>query len=144
MAKEPLTIRVDPTSELARVLAEADDLPVVLDSNGGRCRVSREGIFARYDPQRVRAALRQSAGALAGVDAVALKQTLDRLALEEMAISMVTFMEVYQGTLVSPDPTSAQAKFDDFLAEVPVVPFSVTRNMNDYLDIPGFSLYPPE
>lgn len=49
---------------------------------------------------------------------------LDRLASDGLMISMITYMEVYQGTLLSPDPSQAQAKLDAFLAEVPIVPFS--------------------
>jgi hypothetical protein len=74
---EPQTIQIDPTSELARALADADE-PVVLDSNGVRYRVLRveSSIFEGYDPRRVRDALRESAGALAGVDVAALKRVL--------------------------------------------------------------------
>lgn len=75
MAKEPLTIAVDPASELARALADADadaDAPVVLDSDGVRYTVAREDLFARYDPRAVLRGLRQSRGALRGVDTVAL------------------------------------------------------------------------
>src|SRR5687768_4937294 len=58
MDGEPLTIQIDPTSELAQALADADE-PVVLDSNGVRYRVLREedALFAGYDPSRVRDAL---------------------------------------------------------------------------------------
>ena len=41
MAKEPLTIHIDPESELAQFLADAGETPVVLDSNGVRFRVIR-------------------------------------------------------------------------------------------------------
>jgi hypothetical protein len=71
MAKEPLTITVDPASDLARALADAD-APVVLDSNGVRYTVDREDIFARYDAETVLHGLRQSRGALTGVDTKAL------------------------------------------------------------------------
>jgi hypothetical protein len=71
MAKELLTIAVDPASELARALAEADEA-VVLDSNGVRYTVAREDVFARYDAQAVLRGLRQSRGALKGVDIEAL------------------------------------------------------------------------
>ena len=71
MAKESLTITVDPASELARALAEAD-AAVVLDSGGVRYTVSREDIFAGYDVQAVIRGLRQSRGALKGVDIEAL------------------------------------------------------------------------
>jgi predicted nucleic acid-binding protein len=52
------------------------------------------------------------------------RRLLDRLAAEGLTISMVTYLEVYQGTLASPDPPRAQGKLDAFLAEVPIVPFS--------------------
>lgn len=77
MAKEPLTIKVDPHSELARVLAATDE-PVVLDSNGMRYTVNRErsDLLAGYSPQRTRAALEKSAGAFKGMDLAALKREL--------------------------------------------------------------------
>jgi hypothetical protein len=75
VAKEPFTISIDPDSELGRALAEADT-PVALDSNGVRYTVSREDIFARYDAQTVLAGLRQSRGALDGVDTAALLDDL--------------------------------------------------------------------
>jgi hypothetical protein len=68
MAKEPLTIKVDPESELARVLDEVDTRSVVLDSKGMRYTVEPEDVFTRYDPQRALAALRQCRGTLKGVD----------------------------------------------------------------------------
>lgn len=55
---------------------------------------------------------------------VATRQLLDRLADDGLLISMITYMEVYQGTLVNPDPAAAQARLDEFLSGVPVVPFS--------------------
>jgi hypothetical protein len=71
MAKEPLTITTDPASELARALADAD-VPVVLDSDGVRYTVNPEDLFARYDARAVLDGLRQSRGALRGVDTAAL------------------------------------------------------------------------
>ena len=49
---------------------------------------------------------------------------VERLAPRGVAISVLTYLEAYQGTLRSPDPTAAQAKFDRFLAAVPVLPLS--------------------
>jgi len=73
MAKEPLTIAVDPASELARALADADpDVPVVLHSDGVRYTVARKDVFAYFDPRAVLRGLRQSRGALRGVDTAAL------------------------------------------------------------------------
>jgi predicted nucleic acid-binding protein len=50
---------------------------------------------------------------------------LAQLAPEGLAISIVTYMEVYQGTLRSPDSERARAGLASFLAGVPVVPFSL-------------------
>ena len=66
MTKEPLTITIDPDSELGRALVETDGLPIVLERNGARFRVTREpdDPWANYDPEKVRAALRAVAGTL--------------------------------------------------------------------------------
>jgi tRNA(fMet)-specific endonuclease VapC len=110
-------------------------------------------------------------------------ELLDQLAADGIAISMITYMEVFQGLLRSPNPQEAQAKLDRFLDAVPVLPFLpavaqrcaslretlrlegkrvnsraldllnaataleynltlVTRNRDDYDDIPGLTLYP--
>lgn len=107
---------------------------------------------------------------------------LEQLAPQGLAISVITYMEVYQGTLRSPDPEWARASLDTLLAGVPVVPFSlaaarrcatlredlarqgkrvrtraldlitaaialehgytlVTRNLEDYEDIPDLAHY---
>lgn len=71
MAKETLIIPVDPASELARVLADAE-APVVLDSAGVRYTVEREDVSARYDAETVLRELRKSRGALRGVDTATL------------------------------------------------------------------------
>jgi hypothetical protein len=78
MTKEPLMLTIDPESELGRALAAVDDAPLVLERSGARFRVTREvdALWADFDPQRTRRALRQSAGALAGVDVTALKREL--------------------------------------------------------------------
>jgi hypothetical protein len=77
-AREPLLIVIDPESELGQALAAVDDAPLVLARGGDRFRVIREvdTLWADYDPERVRRALRESAGALAGVDVAALKREL--------------------------------------------------------------------
>lgn len=54
-------------------------------------------------------------------------QTLiERLAPDGLAISIVTYMEAYQGTLRSPDQVRAQSALAAFLDDVPVVPFSLS------------------
>lgn len=77
MKSDRLTVVIDPASDLARILADADE-SVVLENDSVRYRVEREAdaLFANYDPERIRAVLRQSAGALAGVDATVLKREL--------------------------------------------------------------------
>lgn len=50
---------------------------------------------------------------------------LARLAPEGLGISIITYMEIYQGTLRSPEPDRAQASLAVFLAGVPVLPFSL-------------------
>jgi predicted nucleic acid-binding protein len=47
---------------------------------------------------------------------------VERLAPEGIAISIITYMEVFQGTLRSPDPERAQEQFERFLAVVPTLP----------------------
>jgi len=56
----------------------------------------------------------------------AANQLLERLAPEGIAISIITYMETYQGVSRSPDPQTAQEKFQAFLATVPVLPFSLS------------------
>lgn len=71
------TIEVTPGSELDRILAEANGARLVLVRDGVRFRIDREGaepdIWANYDPERVRRALRESAGAFSTIDAEAFK-----------------------------------------------------------------------
>ena len=71
MAKEPLTIILNPDSELAPTLAETYT-PVVLESKAARYTVEREDVFAHYGAEAVLRGLRQSRGALSGVDIEAL------------------------------------------------------------------------
>src|SRR5579884_1867178 len=58
-------------------------------------------------------------------DDPAARRLLDRLAEAGIMISLITYMEVSQGALLSPDPAAAQAKLDEFLAGVPIVPCSL-------------------
>ena len=116
-------------------------------------------------------------------DVPAAVTLLETLADQDpIAISIITYLEVYQGVLRSPDPAAAHAKFEHFLAGVPVIPLSravaircaqlrhhlkqqgkrvnarafdlviaaaalehnltlVTRNLDDYKDIPNLQLY---
>jgi hypothetical protein len=62
--------------EAAQGQATVDDGPLVLERSGARFRVIREAdaLWAAYDSERVRRALRQSAGALAGINVATLKR----------------------------------------------------------------------
>jgi ABC-type Zn uptake system ZnuABC Zn-binding protein ZnuA len=83
------TIEVAPGDDLDRLLtaAEADGARLVLVREGVRYRVEREeagsdgkaDIFANYDPERARQALRESAGALSHLDAEAFKAEMRSL-----------------------------------------------------------------
>ena len=109
-------------------------------------------------------------------------QLLDRLAQGGIAISIITYMEAYQGVERSPHPEEAQNKLSALLDSLPVVSLSpavaqrcarlretlrkqgkrvnarsldliiaataleynltlVTRNTEDYADVPGLKLY---
>ena len=71
MATETKVINVAPESELGRFLEEIGEAPVVLEKDGERYVLAREDahdIWADYDPEKVRQALLQSAGALADID----------------------------------------------------------------------------
>ena len=49
---------------------------------------------------------------------------LEQLALEGVAISIVTYMEAFQGIYHSPDPQKARGTFETFLVGVLILPFS--------------------
>lgn len=109
-------------------------------------------------------------------------QLLDHLAQDGIAISIITYMEAYQGVERSPHPEEAQNKLSALLDSLPVVSLSpavaqrcarlretlrkqgkrvnarsldliiaataleynltlVTRNTEDYADVPGLKLY---
>ena len=55
MTKEPLTITIDPDSDLGRALDETTDEPVVLVRGTARFRVTRDSDdpWATYDPESV-------------------------------------------------------------------------------------------
>jgi hypothetical protein len=64
MAKERLTITIDPDSELGRALDERGDEPVILIRGTARYRVTRDpdDPWAHYDPAKLRAGLKKVAG----------------------------------------------------------------------------------
>ena len=79
MTNDPLTIKVDPESDLARALDEAAT-SVVLERNGVRYRVSPEADdpWAGYDPERVREGLRRFAGMITPEEGERLKELIYR------------------------------------------------------------------
>ena len=50
---------------------------------------------------------------------------LDHLAPEGIAISVVTYMEVFEGLARELDPDAAQARFRSLIDTLPVLPFSI-------------------
>lgn len=109
-------------------------------------------------------------------------QLLDQLAPAGLAISMISYMEVYQGVARSPNPLVTYARLQVLIAEIPLLTISraiaercadlreglrrqgrrvrpraldlliaataleydltlVSRNRDDYQDIPGLTLY---
>lgn len=80
MAKAPLTITIDPDSELGRALDDTDGSPVILERNGARFLVTRDpnDPWADYDPEKVRAGLRKFAGMLTPEEGERIKETIYR------------------------------------------------------------------
>lgn len=70
--KEPRVIQVEPGSELADVVDEAESHPIILEKNGVRYHLTREDEladpWANYDPEAARAALHAVAGSWADID----------------------------------------------------------------------------
>ena len=52
-------------------------------------------------------------------------ELLAELADEGIAISIITYMEIYQGVARSPDQEEAQARLHAFLTGIPVLPLSI-------------------
>lgn len=78
MKNGPLTISIDPDSELGRALNETSGDPVVLLHGGARFRVSRDvdDPWASYDPERLRAGLRTFAGTLSPEEGERIKTSI--------------------------------------------------------------------
>ncbi len=51
-------------------------------------------------------------------------ELLTHLAPDGLAMSLITYLEVYEGTLRTPKPQEAQARLRSLLKEIPVLPFS--------------------
>jgi hypothetical protein len=66
MRRAPLTITIDPDSELGRALDEANGDPIVLVRDGVRFHVTRDpdDPWASHDPEKVRDGLKKVAALL--------------------------------------------------------------------------------
>jgi len=49
---------------------------------------------------------------------------LKRLAPRGVAVSILVYLEVYQGVIESPDPVEARRRFDAFFSGLPILPVS--------------------
>lgn len=71
MLVEPRRIRISPHSEIARLIREVGDTPVILESAEGNYRLVREApldTWEGYDPARVKEVLAHTAGSWADLD----------------------------------------------------------------------------
>lgn len=77
---EPNRIRIEAGSELARLLEEMGDAPLLLEKDGALYRVLREDhdIWAGYDAARAKAAVMKAAGSWSDIDADAFIANLYR------------------------------------------------------------------
>ncbi len=80
MSKEPLTITIDPDSELGRALSESAGEPVVLLRGSARYRVTRDpdDPWANYDPEQVLEGLQEIAGTLSPAEGERMKELIYR------------------------------------------------------------------
>jgi hypothetical protein len=80
MGKEPLTITIDPESDLGRALDESGNGTVVLLRGRTRFRVTREADdpWTDYDPARLRAGLKNVASLLSPEEGDRIIETIYR------------------------------------------------------------------
>jgi hypothetical protein len=78
MTAEPRKYRVDPDSELSRLLSNADRQPVVLENGTLRFRVvpEAEDIWAGYDPNAAIAGMDAATGSITPEEAERMKQSV--------------------------------------------------------------------
>ncbi len=70
MANKPHRVLVHPDSELAHLLDELGEMPVLLEKNGKVYRLTvEEDNSAHYDAEKVKATVRNVAGSWADIDA---------------------------------------------------------------------------
>ncbi len=81
MLTEPKKIKIKPNSEIARLLEDARDQPLVLESNGVTYRLYREeleNIWQDYDPEKAKRTIAEMAGSWADIDTDRMIQELYR------------------------------------------------------------------
>ncbi len=81
MLTEPKKIKINPNSEIARLLEDARDQSLVLESNGVTYRLYREepeNIWQDYDPIKAKRTITQLAGSWADIDTDRMIQELYR------------------------------------------------------------------
>ena len=115
--QEPITIQFKPESELADILAQAEERPVILHKDGVRFRIERvpQDISAGYDSERVRAAFESIHGLLAGVDTEALKADLRSIAVRWTGNDCLAGRD----RIIRPGPNWRQAITPDCSADRP-------------------------
>lgn len=59
------------------------------------------------------------------LDVPAAVNLLEGLSEQGLAISIITYLEVYQGVFRSPDPEEAQEKLEAFLESIVILPLSL-------------------
>ncbi len=81
MLPDPKRIKIRPNSEIARLLEDARDQPLVLESNGVTYRLYREepeNIWQDYDPEKARRTIAELAGSWVDIDTDRMIQELYR------------------------------------------------------------------
>ena len=79
MITEPKRIKVNPNSEIARILDEAKENPVILESNGETYRLYHEkGNDLGFDPEEMKHAIANAAGSWADLDTDVMIENLYR------------------------------------------------------------------
>jgi hypothetical protein len=75
MHTAPKKIEVNPNSEVARLLDEAAERPLLLEKDGVRYLLEREekDLLAAYDPEAIREGIRKATGSWKDIDAEAFK-----------------------------------------------------------------------
>jgi hypothetical protein len=70
MLIEPHRVRIDPDSELAHLLDQIGEMPILLEKNGTVYRLTKEeDNWQGYDAESVKSAIRKATGTWAHVDA---------------------------------------------------------------------------